>query len=79
MTRMGVSRLMILQVPAYPGCPGQRAVKRLCVVCVYQTYNPSSSTWVWVGECFFFLYRHTRVVVDKGPLNGCVCVCVSNM
>ena len=21
-------------------------------------------------------YRHTRVVPDKGPLNGCVCVCV---
>ena len=23
-----------------------------------------------------FLYRLTRVVLDKGPLNGCVCVCV---
>jgi len=27
-----------------------------------------------VGECFFW-YRPTRVVPDKGPLNGCVCVC----
>ena len=23
-----------------------------------------------------FWYRLTRVVPDKGPLNGCVCVCV---
>ena len=29
---------------------------------------------VWVGECFFW-YRPTRVVLDKRPLNGCVCVC----
>jgi len=26
--------------------------------------------------CFTFWYRLTRVVPDKGPLNGCVCVCV---
>jgi len=26
-----------------------------------------------VGECFFW-YQPTRVVPDKGPLNGCVCV-----
>jgi len=32
------------------------------------------SGWVWVGECFFW-YRPTRVVQDKGLLNGCVCVC----
>jgi len=32
------------------------------------------SGWVWVGECFFW-YRPTRVVPDKRPLNGCVCVC----
>ena len=25
---------------------------------------------------FPFWYRLTRVVPDKGPLNGCVCVCV---
>ena len=25
---------------------------------------------------FTFLYRLTRVVLDKGPLNGCECVCV---
>ena len=23
----------------------------------------------------FFWYRLTRVVLDKGPLNGCVCAC----
>ena len=25
-----------------------------------------------------FWYRLTRVVLEKGPLNGCVCVCVSD-
>ena len=35
MIRMGVSEWMFLLVPAYPGSPGQKAVKRLCVcVCV---------------------------------------------
>ena len=35
MIRMGVSGWMFLLVPAYPGSPGQKAVKRLCVcVCV---------------------------------------------
>ena len=39
------------------------------VVCA----NPSSSSWVWVGE-YFFWYRLTWVVPEKGPLNGsCVC------
>ena len=33
------------------------------------------SGWVWVGECFFW-YRPTRVVPDKRPLNGCVCLCL---
>ena len=38
--------------------------------------NPSSSSsWVWVGECFFW-YRLTWAVLDKGLLNGCVCVCI---
>jgi len=35
------------------------------------------SGWVWVGECFFW-YRRTRVVPNKGPLNRCVCVTVSD-
>jgi len=31
MIRMGVSGCMFLLVPAYPGSPRQRAIKRLCV------------------------------------------------
>ena len=31
MTGMGVSGLVSLLVPAYPGSPRQRAIKRLCV------------------------------------------------
>ena len=35
MIRTGVSGRVFLLVPAYPGCPGPKAVKRLCVcVCV---------------------------------------------
>jgi len=34
--------------------------------------NTSSSSWLWVGEGFFWL---TQVVLYKGPLNGCVYVC----
>ena len=34
MIRMGVSGRMFLLVPAYPGCPGSKAVKRSFVVVV---------------------------------------------
>jgi len=34
MIRMGVSGWVFLLVPAYPGCPGPKAVQRLCV-CVF--------------------------------------------
>jgi len=27
-----------------------------------------------IQTCFTYWYRLTRVVSDKGPLNGCVCV-----
>jgi len=33
--RMGVSGWVLLLVPAYPGSPGPKAVKRLCV-CVFK-------------------------------------------
>ena len=42
----------ILLVPAYPGCPGKKAVKRLCMcVCV----------WLWILKWNFtrLLYVHT--------------------
>jgi len=32
MIRMGVSGWMFLLVPAYPGCPGSKAVKRLLLL-----------------------------------------------
>ena len=34
MIRMGVSGWVFLPIPAYPGCPGPKAVKRLCV-CIF--------------------------------------------
>ena len=39
----------ILLVPAYPGCPGKKAVKWLCVcVCAYWS---SSEPWQWYVCC----------------------------
>jgi len=62
MSRRGVSGWMFLLVPAYPGSPGQRAVKRSCVcVCIscYYSCSFSALTLSW----------------KKRRLNGCVCVC----
>jgi len=56
-------------VPAYPGSPRQRAAKWACVL---GTHNLVKSRLV-----LLFWYRLTLVVLDKGPLNECVCVCVS--
>ena len=53
-----------------------RTGDELDVMDLFVCANPSSpSSWVWVGECFFW-YRLTRVVPDKWPLNGRVFVCV---
>jgi len=49
----------------------------LCILHSYMAYELWSG-WVWVGKCFFW-YRPTRVVPDKGSLNGCVNVCVCTM
>jgi len=46
MIRMGVSGWMFLLVPAYPGCPGPKAVKRLCVLKAFlfsQAFSSSSA------------------------------------
>jgi len=50
MTRMGVSGWVFLLVPAYPGSPGSKAIKRLCVcVCVFSVL-PS----IWILDCSSF-------------------------
>jgi len=51
------------------GSVNPRWLKADLVACA----NPSSSSWMWVDECFF-RYRCplTWVVSAKGPLNGCV-------
>jgi len=51
-----VSGCVFLLVPAYPGCPGPKAVKRLCVcVCV----------WIYHRVCDTQSLRHTiRTMLD---------------
>ena len=123
MIRIGVSGWMFLLVPAYPGCPGSKAVKRSLLLLLLLLLNPSVllrcwlggrkgiqpvknlsgevqawlSVWSEVQTCMWpswcqchslslasvksrlvlpFLYRLTWVVPEKGPLDGCVCVCI---
>jgi len=56
----------------------------LCGARCRLAYGPADATAThclllqWNPDWFLpFLYRLTRVVLEKGPLNGCVCVCVS--
>ena len=62
MIRMGVSGCVFLLVPAYPGCPGPKAVKRLCVcmcvcvcgvcvVCVLSSFR-NTCPYHTVATCF---------------------------
>jgi len=48
MIRMGVSGRMFLLVLAYPGSPGKRAVKRVCVrvcVCIVKELTVGVAVW----------------------------------
>ena len=51
MSRRGVSGWMFLVVPAHPGSPGQRAVKRSCV-CVCVCVCVSTQTLLFYYDCF---------------------------
>ena len=52
------------------GCPSCRPTNSL------KTHIVSCFSKIQIGF-YLFLYRLTRVVPDKGPLNGCVCVLVA--
>jgi len=62
MIRMGVSGWVFLLVPAYPGCPGPKAVKRLCV-CSCQYYVTSSgrktTSGIWSASSSDKLMQYT--------------------
>ena len=55
----------------------------LHVTCGLTACTPGSAPGPTLGNEYgktlptFYLYQLTHVVTDKGPLNGCVCVCVS--
>ena len=56
---------MFLLVPAYPGCPGPKAVKRLCVyVCVYMWTEQDVSSFRQMLAGFAAQYR-PNVVTDQ--------------
>jgi len=60
--RIGVSGCNFLLVPAYPGCPGSKAVKRSLLLLLLLP----------------FWYRLTWIVPEKGPLCVCVCLAGMN-
>jgi len=48
--RMGVSGWKFLLVPAYPGCPGSKAVKRSLLLLLYRhTHTDNHLTALWPG------------------------------
>jgi len=51
-------------VPAHPGSPGQRAVKRLCVVCVCESGRSERGV-----EARTYLVSQIRAFRPKGPRN----------
>ena len=54
-------------VPAHPGSPGKRAVKRVCV-CVCVTQLASSIKSVWGSFFEFFLHLIINMYVALGDL-----------
>ena len=74
--RMGVSGWVFLLVPAYPGSPGQKAVKRLCVcVCVCVCVAPRSHAASCIhcyrsSYCAISLSRWIKLVTNRGSGEG---------
>ena len=81
MIRMGVSGWMFLLVPAYPGCPGSKAVKRSLLLLLFHIKYPeairSNSTrklsWFEITKtliavicCNFRRHAHFRSVYSRG-------------
>jgi len=68
MIRMGVSGCVFLLAPAYPGCPGPKAVKRLCVR-AYWIYS-TSEWWVMTavvsGDKSYVLQHNARLRHNMG-------------
>jgi len=57
---------MFLLVPAYPGSPGQKVVKRLCVcVCSVATYLRCGWVFQYDTRCYF----NVRSKADISQLN----------
>ena len=81
---MGALTLLVGRLEGHPAC------KKLCGgLLAWLSVWSEVQTCIWPSWCHClsfvsvksrlvlpFWYRLTRVVLEKGPLNGCVCVCV---
>ena len=47
----------ILLVPAYPGCPGKKAVKRLCVCACYHCAKFGWNQWTYTRAAAYFRFH----------------------
>jgi len=65
---MGVSGWMSLLVPAYPGCPGSRAIKRslLLLFCSFYAFETSCYILTIISGSTFVLYLLTPSIVLSG-------------
>ena len=63
MIRMGVSGWMFILVPAYPGCPGSKAVKRLLLLLLYSAMLALYSTDA-VAKALLCHWRHCHYDVS---------------
>ena len=66
MIKMGVSGWMFLLVPAYPGSPGQKAVKQLCV-CVCVPYRPHRGISTAPVHNTSLLSQHSTACLTNRP------------
>ena len=73
LTRMGVSGWMFLLVPAYPGCPGQTAVKWLLCCCCCQFFNRI----IVFLKCLWISQLHKMCIFPNYLMLMCISAAVS--
>ena len=64
MIRMGVSGWVFLLVPAYPGCPRPKAIKRLCVCVVVVQFQLNDKRLV-LAKNQFIQAQNIKLLIKK--------------
>ena len=73
MIRMGVSGWMFLLVPAYPGCPGSKAVKRSLLLLLFMFLVWRKFFFICLECCWIYLYKSQTHGPELSPFfSSCV-------